>query len=540
MRRFQLAAVAMGVVCATFAHAAEGDIAWLLSFGGAAGDVVEAGDVDGNGNLVSVGLFRGSADFDPGAGTAELTPLGGENAFVQKLNADGEFQWAFALQSDSSTGVRDVAVDRGGNAYVLGNFRGTTDFDPGSGLFELQAIGTTNRFIAKYDSDGAFAWVRRLDPEASVNGHALDVDRSGNVYVVGTYGSTGDFDLGPGIFELTSVDGPDMFVLKLDTNGGFVWARSIGGADSQEPEDVAVDRAGNVHAVGLFDGETDFDPGNGEFSLTPDQDNDAFVLKLNSDGTFAWARQFGDASVTDVLGVAVDRAGNVTYTGRYLGPADFDPGPGSAVSQSQGTSDAYVVKLSAEGDFLWARITGGPEFARGDAVTVDDVGNAFIVGTFRGMVDFDPSDAGEFEITASGGASNLYIQALDAAGDFQYALTATSQTFVNGVGVGLDNARNVYIAGEFNDDADFEPVVPGFEIQSVAGSADAFALKIEGEGNLADVNGDGVVNAVDVQIVINAALGLSVDPAHEPDINRDNTINAVDVQQGINGALGLL
>ena len=53
-----------------------------------------------------------------------------------------------------------------------------------------------------------------------------------------------------------------------------------------------------------------------------------------------------------------------------------------------------------------------------------------------------------------------------------------------------------------------------------------------------DINGDSVVNAVDVQLVINAALDLSIGGL-DADINGDQTVNAVDVQLVINAALGL-
>ena len=98
-------------------------------------------------------------------------------------------------------------------------------------------------------------------------GRSVAVDSGGNVYTVGFFQGTVDFDPGPDTFNLTSAGGLDVFVSKLDSAGNFVWARSMGGAGTDVAHDVAVDSDGNVYTVGNFRGPADFDPGEGNFFL---------------------------------------------------------------------------------------------------------------------------------------------------------------------------------------------------------------------------------------------------------------------------------
>jgi uncharacterized protein (TIGR03437 family) len=110
--------------------------------------------VDGSGNVYTTGFFEGTVDFDPGLGVFNLTGAddAGLDVFVSKLDSAGNFVWArqmggssFLFADDSGRGV---AVDGSGNVYTTGLFRGTLDFDPGAGVFNLAGRGDI--FVAKY------------------------------------------------------------------------------------------------------------------------------------------------------------------------------------------------------------------------------------------------------------------------------------------------------------------------------------------------------------------------------------------------------
>ncbi|MBL8062060.1 MAG: SBBP repeat-containing protein, partial [Anaerolineales bacterium] len=104
------------------AQAADGDFAWAKGLGGTAYDVGLAIAVDGSGNVYTTGLFNGTADFDPGAGTANLTSAGGYDIFVSKLDAIGYFVWAKGLGGTANDVGYGIAVDASGNVYTTGYF----------------------------------------------------------------------------------------------------------------------------------------------------------------------------------------------------------------------------------------------------------------------------------------------------------------------------------------------------------------------------------------------------------------------------------
>ncbi|MFH1514383.1 MAG: hypothetical protein ABIG42_02875, partial [bacterium] len=131
-------------------------------------------------------------------------------------------------------GGKEVATDASGNIYVTGYFSDVVDFDPGPGTEEYTANGWSDVYLSKFDPNGNFVWARTWGGAESDEGYAADIDDSGNIYVTGYYRETVDFDPGPGTEEYTSNDRADVYLSKFDPNGNFVWARTWGGAESDE------------------------------------------------------------------------------------------------------------------------------------------------------------------------------------------------------------------------------------------------------------------------------------------------------------------
>src|SRR3990172_4842131 len=278
-------------VTAGVAVAADGDLVWADRLGGTIDDVGTGVAVDGSGNVYTTGYFRGTADFDPGDGTFDLTSAGSYDVFVSKLDAAGNLVWARRLGGTSDDYGYGVAVDGSGNVYTTGFFSGTAGFDPGADPSNLTSAGGADVFVSKLDSTGNFAWARQLGGPIDDSGYGVAVDGSGNVYTTGYFRDTADFDPDADPFNLTSVDGPDVFVSKLDSAGNLGWARRLGGTSGDVGRGVAVDGSGNVYTTGNFSGTADFDPGAGTSNLTSAGSADVFVSKLDSAGNLGGARQ---------------------------------------------------------------------------------------------------------------------------------------------------------------------------------------------------------------------------------------------------------
>ncbi len=186
-------------------------------------------------------------------------------------------------------------------------------------------------------------------------------------------------------------NGRDGFVAKYSAGGAFVWVRSFGNtgihAGVTQANDVAVDAFGSVFVIGTFSGQTDFDPGPGETSLTSNGDEDIFVLKLDAGGNFVWATALGGRKSDSGEAIFVDVRGFVYTTGSFEGEMDVDPDPDRTLMlYSQGEDDIFVVRYSNSGELRRAWSMGGSQDAVGRDIAVDGAGNVYVADTYDNRV----------------------------------------------------------------------------------------------------------------------------------------------------------
>ena len=386
-----------------------GNLVWVKSVGGTSFDGGYSIAVDAQGNVYTTGYFVGTVDFDPGAGTVNLTSQGGSDIFIQKLDALGDLVWAKSVGGTGNDNGRSIAVDAQGNVYTTGDFRGIVDFDPGAGTADLTSQGENDVFIQKLDALGDLIWAKSVGETSYDYGYSIAVDVLGNVYTTGYFSGTVDFDPGAGTVNLTSQGGNDIFIQKLDALGDLVWAKSVGGTGNDNGRSIAVDAQGNVYTTGDFRGTVDFDPGAGIVNLTSQGGSDIFIQKLDALGDLVWVKSMGGNSTDFGESIAVDSQGNVYTTGDFRGIVDFDPGAGTTNLTSQGEIDFFIQKLDALGNLVWAKSVGGTSNDGGNSIAVDAQGNVYTTGYFWGTVDFDPG-AGTAYLTAQG--YDFFVQKL--------------------------------------------------------------------------------------------------------------------------------
>ncbi|MCD6067963.1 MAG: gliding motility-related protein [Bacteroidetes bacterium] len=449
------------------------NLIWAKKTGGASYDIGNALVTDAAGNVYTTGFFSGTSDFDPGTGTFNLTSNGSYDIIVSKLDASGNFVWAKQVGSTSLDIATSIAVDAAGNVYTAGYFQGIADFDPGAGTFNLTpgSIGSPDNFILKLDGAGNFVWAKRTGNSGGENTNGIAVDAVGNIYTTGYFAGTVDFDPEAGTSNLTSAGAADIFVSKLDATGNFLWAKRMGGVDADIGYGVAVDATGNVYTTGSFSNTADFDPGAGTANLSG---AGGFVSKLDPTGTFIWAKRLG-AGGTYSYAIEVDATGNVYTTGGFQATGDFDPGAGTANLTSAGSWEAFVSKLDAAGNYVWANSLGSTGFDTGNAITVDAVGNVYTTGNFSGTVDFDPGTGVSNFVSAGNG--DIYIWQLGASGNFIRAYQMTGAGNDEGNGITIDAFGNVYTAGTFESTVDFDPATRVLNLSS-AGIGDIFIHKL--------------------------------------------------------------
>ncbi|MFH0893680.1 MAG: SBBP repeat-containing protein [Bacteroidota bacterium] len=258
-----------------------GNFVWARQMGSAGTDRIYSVAVDYKGNVNTAGYFTGTSDFNPGAGTFNMTSSGMEDIFVTKLDSAGNFKWAShmgGLQTDWCFGL---ALDAEGCAYTTGMFIDSADFDPGVGVFKLKSKGSGDIFVTKLDTSGNLDWAVNMGSTNDEMGRCIRVDKEGNTHLTGYYSGTTDFDPGVDVFNLTPVSGYDVFYCTLDTGAAFVCAGSMGGSGSTDYGfSVALNKDGYAFFTGSYSGSGDFNPGTGVQTLTAFGTTNAYLVKL--------------------------------------------------------------------------------------------------------------------------------------------------------------------------------------------------------------------------------------------------------------------
>lgn len=353
----------------------------------------------------------------------------------------GVLQWARRFGDANDQVGRSIATDGAGNVFITGDFAGTIDIGNA-----LPSAGSGDVFVAKLDANGSPVWARRFGDVNNQYGAGVAVDGTGNVIVTGHF--SGAVDFGGGALASAGVD--DVFVVKLDPGGNYLWSKRFGGVGADFGQGVAVDSTGNVLVTGYFYGSADFGGG----ALTSAGGSDIFVLKLDANGNHLWSKSFGDTSDQQGISVAADGAGNVLVTGELRGSANFG---GGAVT-SAGAEDMFVTLMSNAGTTVWEATFGGPKSQRGGGVTFTPSGEVVASATSEEVLDLVPIGS-EIPISRPPtwvGPSTIYTVKLSADGKLGGGWEMMSTAPVECAGVGYDEKAGTILAGSFKETIDYQ------------------------------------------------------------------------------------
>ena len=378
--------------------------------------------------------------------------------------AAGSYRWATRFGGAGSTAASySTAVDGSGNVIVAGAFWGTVDFGGGP----LTSSGSSDIFVAKYSPAGAHIWSKKFGDSLDDVAHAVTVDVSGNVIVVGSFKGTINFGGGPltAYYSGFGAKTRDLFVAKYSPTGAHLWSKSAGSFGDDIAYGAAVDAGGNVLVVGSFVGMVDF----GGTTLASAADSaDIFLVKYSSTGQLVWAKGFGGDGIDTGYGVAVDAGGNIFLTGTFTGPADFGGGPLAGA----GSGDIVLAKYSPTGQHLWSKQFGNVGADVGYAVAADSAGNVVLTGYVQNTVDFGGGP------TPSLGSLDTFIAKYSADGAHLWSRRFGGTNADEGFGIATDTSGNIFLVGTFQGTADFGSGL----LTSSGGSWDIVAAKYSATG----------------------------------------------------------
>ncbi len=447
---------------ATMANAQQPKFEWAKSMGGKLSDDVHSEAIDDSGNIYTAGTFYGIVDFDPGNDKFNIGLESEHSFYILKLDASGKFKWAKRLQNRFAYySSISIALDSKSNIYIMGSHyidkNERIDMDPGAGIQYVTAKGKNDIFLLKLNSSGAFAWVKQIGGNMNDEVYSLKLDSKGFIYATGSFEDIVDFDPGPKEFYLTGNFKKNMFILKFDGSGNFVWAKRIGTKSYRNT--MAIDLSGNIYITGSFNETTDFSTTKTAYFLTPDGDDDIFILKLNNSGDFQWVKKIGGTKKDYGDGIYLDKNGNVFIKGIFEGNVDFDPSLDVyELSTKIGTRNSFIVKLNNSGSLIWAKHEKSAFII---SCNIDRFDNIFIGLGYEYLSAIAKLD---------NNGKELWSLVIGGVG-----IGAGIGTFVSSVIVNSSN--NIFVLGSFYETTDFDMSTDTFNLTSKGGS-DIFILKM--------------------------------------------------------------
>jgi hypothetical protein len=385
-------------------------------------------DVDESGNIYISGYFNDTMDFDPGSGSAILTPVSSD-FFIAKYNADGEYQWVIkgTPSGASSITVQDLSVSTINNRLTISaKYWGEMDIDPDpTNEYLLPILGSNepHAFYATYSLEGEFLWAHYFTAKNVHDFYRLvkvDYDEQGNLFVSGHFGDTLQLDpLGiadPIISWSSEYLEQDGFVAKYNQLGELEWVATVQSNDNVRIENLAVSQEA-VCITGRIRNEVRFYATQYSDSIDLQglsNTNTAFLASYNKQsGALNFAFILGVTDFFNSIGVnvAIDNEENVYFSGGFSGnePVDFDPSENEFMltNEANTPSDPFVAKYSPQGGLMWAFSMPNGQAPANLGLAVTAKKEVVVTGRFRGALDVSGYGAGDTLIPASEFVSTL-------------------------------------------------------------------------------------------------------------------------------------
>jgi len=270
-------------------------------------------------------------------------------------------------------------------------------------------------------------------------GMALAVDQVGNIYI------TGGFESATIVFDSVTLSldslGSDIYLTKFDTNGNVVWAKRTGGIFNDQSYCITIDSAGDIFIGGIFGMTFNFA---GNTLISTGTSRDLFFAKYSSNGTELWAKSAG-GNYEDILNsIALDSIGNIYLAGQFQS-TQMIIGNDTLINNGQWW-DSFIIKCDQFGNPIWAKNPGSIEDDYAKSIACDNSGNIFISGNFRGSsISFDSTTL----VNSNTQNYDIYVAKYDSNGFLQWGKSAGGSSHDQSLAMCLDANSNVYVTGFF-------------------------------------------------------------------------------------------
>lgn len=420
--------------------------------------------------------YTASFNFPTTSGAGQTSYAGANDAFVTKLSADGASTlYSTYLGGTDQDDGQAIAVDSGGNAYVVG-FTYSNDFPTTAGSFRTTNAGGADGFVTKIGPAGNSltysTYLGGANYDAAL-GIALDGTR--NAYITGQTSST-NFPVGSAYQSTFGGGSADAFLTKLNTDGTAVaYSTYLGGGSFDIGLAIAVDQNNCPYVTG-YTSSSNFATTKFTVQTAYGGGQDAFVTKFDASGqTIAYSTYLGGSNDDEGWGIAVDALG-FAYVAGSTASNNFPSTPGAYRTSLTGLQNGFLARISDDGRFLnYSTFLGGGAADSISSLSLDAAGNLWVAGTTQSS-NF-PVSADAAQSTYGGGSSDAFVAEINPTFD-----RLLYSTFLGGGDVDTANAIAVdpygsaYLVGVTKSSN--YPTTTGAFQASFGGVADAFVCKV--------------------------------------------------------------
>ena len=424
------------------------------------------------------------------------------------------YAWTKVIAGPGNDKFTDILIDSKHNIYITGYFYNTIDFNFDNGIDRHSSPeDIADVFITKINNNGKYMWTKVITANEKKYITSIAIDSNDDIYFTGYFEGVIDFDFSEKRDIQVSKGKTDIFITKINSDASYEWTKIIGGSKSDIANDITIDN-NNIYISGYFNGIVDFNPDNSVTDNHMAHNNNCFITKLNSDGSygwtntisgtdgvfpkaltvrndvayltgifegninidnntyssngkndifiakyendvFKWIKTFGGYNQDVAYDVKINSLGKVYVVGYFQDDVDFDLSDNTVTKHiSKGKDDIFITKLSEDGSYEWSNAFGGAESDIAYSIMIDENNDIYVTGSFEGIVDFN---YGTMEDThASNGLRDIFITKIRENGDYLWTKTMGGSADDIGSDILLDSNNDIYIAGTFLMTVDFD------------------------------------------------------------------------------------
>ena len=389
--------------------------------------------------------------------------------------------WAKQFSGSNFETTFDIKIDNNGNIYTVGVFEGTVDFDPGMGVNSLTNTGLTeDGFVKKLDPNGNLLWVRHLKG-GRIGVRDLEIQYGIQLVIMGEFRDSIDINLQTSGLPLINNGSQEVFTLILDTNGNFMSAAKVDGSSFAYGMDIAWHDLYPTRWDVAYFNDTIFNRGTPIVAGT----TSTYIDNL---GAYTVLRGSSSVNATDAN---LSSWGSLYTVGIFDDKIYLPPfGPSSDTLTSSNSFDGFIYKQGSSGTPWWIKGIHGNGITIPHSVLQHPKTYGFgqphsilIAGTYTETVDFDPDTANTYNLSSVNLNSDIFLQKLDTNGNFIWAKSFGGKQVDQAPYIDTDDHGNIYMAGGFQDTADFDPSPATANLIANSGSSEIFLVKLDSSGN---------------------------------------------------------